>query len=69
MKDELREIIMIKFVRLRANTCSYVIDDDSENKKAKGTQCVIKRKLKLENFQNCLEAIQLDNKIKYIEKK
>ena len=37
MKDELREIIMIKFIRLRANTCSYVIDDDSENKKAKGT--------------------------------
>ena len=56
---------MIKFIRLRANTCSYVIDDDSENKKAKakGTECVIKRKLKFENFQNCLEAIQLDNKI------
>ena len=54
---------MIKFIRLRANTCSYVIDDDSENKNAKGTECVIKRKLKFENFQNCLEAIQLDNKI------
>ena len=29
---------------------------------------MIKRKLKLENYKNCLEATQLDNKIKYLEK-
>ena len=28
--------------------------------------CIIK--LKFENYKNCLEAIQLDNKIKYLEK-
>ena len=39
-------------------------------KKAKGTKkCVIKRKIKFENYRNCLEAIQLDDKTKYLEKK
>ena len=34
-----------------------------KKKKAKGTKkCVIKRKLKLEDHKNCLEAIQLENK-------
>ena len=46
-----------------------MIDDGSEDKKAKDTKnCVIKRKLKFENDKNCLEATQLDNKIKYLEK-
>ena len=30
--------------------------------------CVIKRKLKFENYKKCLESNQLDNKIKYLEK-
>ena len=48
---------MIKFVGLRAKTYSYLIDDGSEDKKAKGTKkCVIKRKLKFKNCRNCLEA-------------
>ena len=35
----------------------------------KGTKkCVIKRKLKFENYKNCLEATQLENKINYVEK-
>ena len=60
---------MTKFVGLRAKTYSYLIDDGSEDKKAKGTKkCVIKRKLKLENYKSCLEATQLDNKINYLEK-
>ena len=29
----------------------------------------MERKLKFENYKNCLEATQLDNKIKYLEKK
>ena len=38
---------MTKFVGLRAKSCSYLIDDGSEDKKAKDTKkCVIKRKLK-----------------------
>ena len=63
MKDELGRKIMTKFVGLRAKTYSDLIDDGSEGKKAKGTKrCVIKRKLKFENYKNSLEAIQLDNK-------
>ena len=45
MKDKLDEKIITKFVGLRAKTYSYLIDDGSEDKKAKGaTKCVIKRK-------------------------
>ena len=61
---------MIKFVGLKAKNYSYSKNDGSENKKETGTKkCVIKRKHKFENYKNCLEAIQLDNKIKYLEKK
>ena len=49
MKDKLGEKIMTKFVRLRAKTSSYLIDNSSEDKKAKGTiKCAIKRKTKFE---------------------
>ena len=69
MKDELGRKIMTKFVRLRAKTYSYLIEGGSEDKKAKGTKkCVIKRKLKFENYKNCVEATQLENKINYLEK-
>ena len=33
MKDKLGGKIMTKFVELRANTYSYLLDDGSENKK------------------------------------
>ena len=69
MKDELGGKIMTKFVGLRVKTYSYLIDDGTEDKKAKRTKkCVIKRKLKFENYKNCLEATQLENKINYLEK-
>ena len=69
MKDELGGKIMTKFVGLKVKTYSYLIDDGSEDKTAKGTKkCVIKRKTKLENYKNCLEATQLENKINYLEK-
>ena len=49
MKDELGGQIMTKFVGLRAKIYSYLIEDGSEDTKAKGTKnCVIKRKLKIE---------------------
>ena len=68
MKDELGRKIMTQFVGLREKTYSDLIDG-SEGKKAKGTKkCVIKRKLKFENYENSLEATQLDNKRKYLEK-
>ena len=45
------------------------MDDDSEDKKAKGTKkFVIKRKGKFENYKNCLKATQLENEISYSEK-
>ena len=63
MKDELGGQIMTKFVGLRAKTYSYLIDDGSEDQKAKGTKkWVIKRKLKFENYKNCSEATQLESK-------
>ena len=69
MKYELDGKIIIDFVGLRANTYSYLIDDGSEYKKAKGTKkCVIKRKLKLDDYKNCLEGTQLENKINYLKK-
>ena len=62
MRDELGGKMMTKFVGL--------IDDGSEDKKAKGTErCVIKRKLKFEKYKNCLEATELENKINYLGKK
>ena len=69
MKDELGGKINAKFVGLRAKPCSYLIDEGNEDKKAKGTKkFAIKRKLKFENYKNCLEATQLENKINYLEK-
>ena len=32
-------------------------------------QCVIKRKLKLQDYKNCLNAAKTDGKLKYLEKK
>ena len=51
---------MKEFVRLRAKTYSYLKDnnDKDEDKKAKCTRkCVIKRKLKFQDYKNCLEKI------------
>ena len=70
MKDELGEQIMIKFVGLRPKTYSYLIDNGSEDKKAKGTKkCFMKRKLKFEKYKNCLEVIHIENKINHLKKK
>ena len=51
---------MIEFVALRPKIYSYLMDDDSQRKKAKGTnKCVIKWSLKFNDFKDCL----LKNKI------
>ena len=60
---------LTKLVGVRAKTYNYLINGGSENKKTKSTKrCVIKRKLKFENYKNCLEATQFENKINYLEK-
>ena len=54
-KDELGEKIMKEFCALRAKTYKYVMDDDSEKKKAKGIKrCVIKCRLMFENYKDSL---------------
>ena len=55
MIDELGEKIITEFVALKAKTYSYLTDDGSNAKKAKGTKkCVIKRILKFNDYKNCL---------------
>ena len=69
MKDELNGKITTELVGLRAKTYSYIEDDGSETKKVRGTKrCVIKRKLKFEDYKNFLEATQLENKVNHLEK-
>ena len=54
-KDELGGKIMKEFCALRAKTYSYLINDNSEDKKSKGTKkYVIKRKTMFENYTDCL---------------
>ena len=46
---------MKKFVRLRAKTYSYLKDNNDEDKKPKGTKKpAIKRRLKFEDYKNCV---------------
>ena len=60
MKDEIGGKVIAKFVELRAKIYSYLIDNGSKDKKSKRhRKCVIKRKLKFENYKNCLEATTL----------
>ena len=54
MKDELGGKIMTEFVSLRPKTYSYLTDYCKEDKKAKGTKkCVIKRRLKFNDYKDC----------------
>ena len=69
MKDELGRKIKRKFDGLTAKNYSYLIAEDSEDKKAKRTKkCVIRRELQFENYKSCLKATQLENKINHPEK-
>ena len=46
---------MTEFVVLRRKIYSYLMDDSSNDKKAKGTKkCIIKRILKFNDYNNCL---------------
>ena len=70
MKEKLGGQIMKEFVRLKARSYSYLKDKNDEDKNVKGTKkCVIKRKLKFEDYKNCLEAAQIENEINHLEKK
>ena len=46
---------MIEFAGLRAKIYAYLMDDDSEHKKAKWTKkYVIKRRFMIKNYKDCL---------------
>ena len=66
MKEKLGGQIMKEFVGLRAKTYIYLKENNNENKKAKDTKkCVIKRKLKFQDYTNSLKAARLLRKINY----
>ena len=70
MNGELGGQIMKRIFGLTAKTCSYLKDNNDEDKKAKGTKnCVIKRKLKFQDYKNCLEEAQREIKNKLFRKK
>ena len=53
--DELGAKITIEFYALRAKTYTYLMEDDSEMKKATGVKrCVIKRRVMFENYKDSL---------------
>ena len=61
---------MNKFVGLRAKKYTYLKENNGENRKAKNTKkCVIKRKLKFQDYKDCLKAARLERKINYLGKK
>ena len=54
---------MKKCVGLRAKAHRYLIDNGSEDKKAKGTKnFAVKIKFELKLYKNCWETTQFDNK-------
>ena len=69
MKDELGGQIMKECIGLRVKTYTYLKGNNDEDKKAKGIKkCVIKRKLKFQDYKNCLETAQIENKINHLQK-
>ena len=54
-KDELGGKIMTELCALRAEIYAFLLDDDTEKKKAKGTKkCIIKRELM---FEHCKDSL------------
>ena len=72
MKDELGGKIITEFVTLRPITYSYLINDFKEDKKPKGTnKCIIKRMIKFNDYKNCLlkDEVMLKLQQRFISKK
>ena len=64
MKDKLGGKIMTKFVALKPNTYSYLMDDGSEAEKTKRTKkCVIKEVLKFCDYKDCLLNNEIISKL------
>ena len=72
MEDELGGRIITEFVTLRPKTYLFLTDDGKEDKKAKGTKkCVIKNKIKFNNYKKCLfnDELILKSQQRFISKK
>ena len=72
MKDELGGKIITEFVTLRPKTYSFLTDDGKEDKKAEGTKkCVIKKKIKFNDYKKCLfsDELILRSQQRFISKK
>ena len=55
LKDELRGKIMAKLCGRRSETYAFLLDDNTEKKRVKGTKkCVIKRRLKFNDYTDSL---------------
>ena len=68
MKEKLVGQIRKEFIGLIAEAFSYLKENNDEDKKAKGKKkCDIKRKLNFQDYKNCLEAAQIENKINHLE--
>ena len=63
IKQQLGVKIETRFVRLRAKTCSYLIDDGSKDKKAKGTKRCVKK-----NYLNLKMIKAVQKELKFIKK-
>ena len=71
MKDELGGKIITEFVTLRPKTYSFLTDDGREDKKAKGTKkCIIKNKIKFNDYKKCLfnDELILKSQQRFISK-
>ena len=72
MKDELGGKIIMELVTLRPKTYSFLTDDGKEDKKAKGTKkCIIKKKIKFNDYKKCLlnDELILKSQQRFISKK
>ena len=72
MKDELGGKIITEFVTLRPKTYSFLTDDGKEDKKATGTKkCIIKKKIKFNDYKKCLfnDELILKSQQRFISKK
>ena len=55
---------------IKRKTYSYLKENNDEDRKAKDTKtCILIRKLRFQDCENCLNANKTDGKIKYLEKK
>ena len=60
--------IMKEFDGLKAKRFTYLKENNNKDEKAKATKmCVTKRKYKFQDYKNCLEAVQIEYKIRNLE--